>query len=389
MIFVRLLRFAGWPVLTGLIAAATLLATFPTLIAPDNAQGNMQMETLGPTANGDWGGPASYADAVNRAAPSVINIYTRKLVKRRRHPLLDDPFFRRFFNSRSPVVRPQFGLGSGVIMTAEGFILTNLHVVEGAEQIEVQLQDGRQASARIVGADPATDLTVLKIDLDNLSPISVGDSMHAKVGDVVLAIGNPHGVGQTVTQGIISATQRYGFNMSAYENYLQTDAAINPGNSGGALVDAYGNLLGINTFVLDETTSGMATGISFAIPADTAIKVLQDIVEYGRVIRGWLGIMRAAQISDQQAQQMGLGSVAGLLVEKIYNNSPAEEAGLRPGDIITHINNHRVIDTDYGRVLVARVMPGETIELKVVRQGEELTVSAVAGTTPQVGDIQR
>ncbi len=387
MTIARLLRFTGWPVLAGVVAAVAVLLLFPDSITPHRHQDDMQMETLTPGAPGEWSGLASYADAVNRAAPSVVNIYTRKVVKRRRHPLLDDPFFRRFFNS-SPRTRPQYGLGSGVIITTEGFILTNLHVVEGAEQIEVQLQDGRQASARIAGSDPDTDLTVLKIDLDNLSPINVGDSMHAQVGDVVLAIGNPHGVGQTVTQGIISATQRYGFNMSAYESYLQTDAAINPGNSGGALVDAYGNLLGINTFVLDETTSGMATGISFAIPADTAIKVLQDIVEHGQVIRGWLGIMRAAQISEKQAQQMGLGSVAGLLVEKIYNNSPAQEAGLIPGDIITHIDNHRVVDTDYGRVLVAKVLPGDTIKLKIVRRGKELSVSAVAGIAPSSGRVQ-
>lgn len=376
----RLLQFLSWPIAVGVIAAAALLLVFPDLLQPGSLNGSQadRQQRLNPLQG--WQGRASYADAVNRAAPSVVNIYTRKQVQRRRHPLLDDPQFKQFFNSASRTQsRPQFGLGSGVILNEQGFILTNLHVVEGAEQIEVQLQDGRQASAQIVGSDPDTDLTVLKIELDNLTPINIGDSRRAAVGDVVLAIGNPYGFSQTVTQGIISATRRSGLNTNRYESYLQTDAAINPGSSGGALIDAFGNLLGINTLILDNNASA---GISFAIPADMAVKVLKDIVQHGRVIRGWLGIETARELSAAHARQMGLATLGGLLVESIYINSPAQQSGLKPGDLITHINKNRVVDTEYGRSLVANVMPGDAIELEVVRRGNTLTLNAIAGIAP-------
>jgi len=376
----RIVRYMSWPVITGLLAAAVILLLFPQGL---NNHSDVETADLSPETDTEWSGPASYASAVRRASPSVVNIYTQKTLARARHPLLDDPFFQRFFNSRNlpQQQRMQSSLGSGVIISADGYILTNNHVVNEADEIVVQLQDGREAMVEVVGRDPETDLAVLKVNLDQLTPISLGDPNQANVGDVVLAIGNPFGVGQSVSQGIVSATGRNGLGLNTFENFIQTDAAINPGNSGGALVDAYGNLLGINSAILDRT--GYSVGIGFAIPGNTAIKVLEDIVKHGRVIRGWLGV-EASQLKRQAAIQLGLNPPSGLVITNIYQGSPAHLAGLLPGDVITRINDYWVVDNDRSMNLIANLSPGDSVKLEVLRSGEKTTIMAVAGTRPNV-----
>ncbi|MEZ5530287.1 MAG: trypsin-like peptidase domain-containing protein [Porticoccaceae bacterium] len=377
----RVLRYISWPAIAGLLMAALALLLFPQVL---NHRNDMETGGLSPDVGNNWEGPVSYASAVRRAAPSVVNIYTQKTLSRPRHPLLDDPFFRRFFNSSNQPQqqRMESSLGSGVILTKEGYILTNNHVVSSADEIVVQLQDGREAMVKVVGSDPDTDLAVLKVDLDKLTPAHIGEPGQARVGDVVLAIGNPFGVGQSVTQGIVSATGRNGLGLNTFENFIQTDAAINPGNSGGALVDAHGNLLGINSAILDRT--GYSVGIGFAIPADTAMKVLQDIVEHGYVIRGWLGV-EASPLTRQAALQLKLDPPSGLVITNIYINSPANLAGLQPGDIITRINDYWVVDNERSMNLIANLSPGDSVKLEVVRNGEKSTIMAVAGTRPSSG----
>ena len=368
--------YIGKPVALGLFVAAFLLLVFPEFrYQPDSAEQNM-MDLQQNSASNKWSGPTSYSYAVNRAAPSVVNIYTRKVTQSTNHPLLDDPYFRRLFDK--PKQRVQSSLGSGVIMQRDGFILTNNHVIDGADQILVLLYDGTEAAATVVGKDPETDLAVLKIAADNLQPISIGQPTQAKIGDVVLAIGNPYGVGQTVTQGIISAKGRNGLGLNTFENFIQTDADINPGNSGGALVDSYGNLLGINTAILNQSGSA---GISFAIPANTAAKVLQDIISYGYVVRGWVG-MEAFPLSPQIAKRLNLSITNGLLVRAIYNSSPAHLAGIQPGDIVIAINGEPVTDRQSSVNQIADVAPGTPIDLEIWRQGEKFNVTAVAGIRP-------
>jgi serine protease DegS len=378
----RLTKHLGWPVVSGLLLGACIILWMNSGPAgtTDNADRGFTIGNLGNGTHG-WGGPVSYADAVENAAPAVVNIYTRTQLKHRRHPLLDDPLFRHFFNNSDlpQQERMQSALGSGVIISPEGYVLTNNHVIEGADEILVLLQDGREAQATLIGTDPESDLAVLKIPLNDLTSIKVGNPANANIGDVVLAIGNPFGVGQTVTQGIISATGRYGLGINTYENYIQTDAAINPGNSGGALVDAHGNLLGINTAILDKT--GFSVGIGFAIPADTAVKVMQDLVSYGQVVRGWLGI-EAQQMTPELAQSFNLNSPTGVIITAIYNNSPAYKAGLLPGDIILRMNNVTVSDGRLSMMQVAQGQPGDKIEIEVLRNGKRVTVNGVLGVKP-------
>jgi len=377
----RVFNYISWPVITGLLAAGLIILLFPSLLQKPGPTPAGRELTRTLSAPG-WEGPTSYADAVSRAAPSVVNIYTSKTLTRPRHPLLDDPFFRRFFNSSNlpQQQRMESSLGSGVIINDHGFILTNNHVVSGADQIVVLLHDGREAEARIAGTDAETDLAVLKIELDDLVPINIGNPAQTRIGDVVLAIGNPFGLGQSVSLGIVSATGRNGLGLNTYENFIQTDAAINPGNSGGALVDTAGNLVGINSAILDESSS---VRIGFAIPADTAVKVLQDIVDHGRVIRGWLGV-QARQLSATAAVRMGLNPPRGLIITDIHLNGPAHLAGLRPGDVITRINQQQVGDGNQGMNLIANLKPGDPIRIDVVRGGENITITAVAGTRPQL-----
>lgn len=376
----RILHYISWPVVTGVLVAAVILLLFPGEL---NNPTPIEMTNLSPRASAEWSEPASYSKAVQRASPSVVNIYTHKASTRPRHPLLGDPFFQRFFNSRNlpQQQRMQSSLGSGVIITTDGYILTNNHVVEAADEIVIQLQDGRESKVSVVGIDPETDLAVLKADLEQLIPISLGNANEARVGDVVLAIGNPFGVGQSVSQGIISATGRNGIGLNTFENFLQTDAAINPGNSGGALVDAYGNLLGINSAILEGT--GYSVGIGFAIPSNTAIKVLNDIVKHGRVIRGWLGV-EASLLKRDAAIQLGLSPPSGLVITNTYQGSPAQLAGLLPGDVITRINNYWVVDNDRSMNLVAGLSPGDSVKLEILRKGKRIIIMATAGTRPSI-----
>lgn len=381
----RIIRYISWPVIAGLLAAAVIFLLFPQGLTnhSDVETTDLSPANLSPKTSAEWSGPASYAPAVRRAAPSVVNIYTQKKLSRSRHPLLDDPFFQRFFNNRDlpQQQRMQSSLGSGVIITADGYILTNNHVVSEADEIVVQLQDGREAMVEVVGKDPETDLAVLKVNLGQLTPINLGDPNQVNVGDVVLAIGNPFGVGQSVSQGIVSATGRNGLGLNTFENFIQTDAAINPGNSGGALVDAYGNLLGINSAILDRT--GYSVGIGFAIPGNTAIKVLEDIIQHGRVIRGWLGV-EATQLKRQAAVQLGLDPPSGLVITNIYQGSPAHLAGLLPGDVITRINDYWVVDNDRSMNMIANLSPGDSVKLEILRKGEKSTIMAVTGIRPNV-----
>ena len=378
-----LLRFLGWPVAAGTIAALILLWLFPAL---STQPGNHHADDT------QLHEPASYATAVRRAAPSVVNIYSRKQIRRARHPLLDDPIIQRLTNSATPRTRETIGLGSGVVLSAEGYIITNLHVVSGANQIFVQLQDGRSVEAEVAGSDKLTDLTILRVDIDNLIPIRIGDPMAAQVGDVVLAIGNPQGVGQTVTQGIISATGQRNFGNNRYQDSIQTDAAINPGNSGGALVDVHGRLLGINSGAFDnaaanrQNASGINTytyGISFAIPVNTAIKVLNDIREYGHVVRGFIGEISISELSKMQLQELGFDYQSGLLVTDL-SNGPASSAGLRTGDIIIGIGGQRRTDRAYLSKIMFDLAPQDPLTLDIVRGNRELQITITASVTPAI-----
>ncbi|WP_299941574.1 trypsin-like peptidase domain-containing protein [uncultured Microbulbifer sp.] len=362
------------PTLVGVVVAALLLVVFPQL----------RGRTPSP-ATEDWQGPISYARAVNLAGPAVVNIYTRTAVPQRRHPLFNDPLFRRLFDNMNVPQRErmQSNLGSGVIVSDTGYILTNHHVVDQADAIVILLADGREAQARLVGSDADFDLAVLKIELTDLTSIAVGKPETAQVGDVVLAIGNPFGVGQTVTQGIISAKGRHLESSGRggyFQNFLQTDAAVNPGNSGGALVDSQGRLLGINTSILNQ--SGYSGGISFAIPANIAFKVMQDIITYGRVVPGWLGI-EASAINPQRARELNLNPAAGVMVTAIYNEGPAHTAGLRPGDVITHIDGLPIGDGKRGEATMATLRPGDTVSITFVRDGSAHTVEATVSVKPK------
>jgi len=363
----------GWPVALGLIIGLLTLLVFPDLRPPQLRPAPAATEPQQPQV--------SYADAVDRAAPAVVNIYTRKMRERQRHPLADHPFYRRFFqgSSQPQQERMQSALGSGVIVNERGYLLTNEHVIKDAEEILVLLQDGRETQAKLVGTDPGSDLAVLKIELDQLTAIPIGDPDRARVGDVVLAIGNPFGVGQTVTQGILSATGRYNLNVSEYENFLQTDAAVNVGNSGGALVDSQGRLLGINTAILGEGDTSV--GVSFAIPADSAMESMREIVEHGRVVRGWLGL-EARPLTEELAQSLDMEPRPGVVITAVYNNSPAHRAGLMPGDLLTHIDGQSVGNGRQAMNQIAATAPGSKVRLSVLRQGRTLEMEVQLAERP-------
>ena len=322
---------------------------------------------------------ASYRDAAGRAMPAVVNILTSK-ASRETHPILKDPFFRRFFGDRLPPEEQLSSLGSGVIVSSEGYIITNFHVVEGADQIEVGLADGRKAAARIVGTDPETDLAVIRIGERNLPVMVLGEPDDARVGDVVLAIGNPFGVGQTVTMGIISAVGRNNLHINHFENFIQTDAAINFGNSGGALVDIHGNLLGINSAIYSQT--GGSIGIGFAIPVSTARTVLEAIIKDGQVVRGWIGI-ESQDITPELADSFGLARKSGAIIAGVVRNGPADRAGVRPGDILLAVEGKAVTSTGDMLNLIAQLAPGAKAKLKLMRQNRESTVDVTVGKRPR------
>ncbi len=318
----------------------------------------------------------SYRDAASRAMPSVVNIFTSKEARQPKNPLMNDPFFRRFFGDRQGEEEKQSSLGSGVVVSPQGYILTNNHVVEAADEIEVALADGRKAGATVVGTDPDTDLAVIKIDLQNLPSITLGHPEQSRVGDVVLAIGNPFGVGQTVTMGIISALGRNHLGINTFENFIQTDAAINPGNSGGALIDTNGNLLGINSAIYSR--SGGSLGIGFAIPVSTAKTVMESIIKTGHVVRGWIGV-EPQDITPELAESFGLAHKTGTIIAAVVNNGPAYSAGIRPGDILIAIDGKPVADTTAMLNLIAQLTPGASIKMIILRKNKEETLSVTVG----------
>jgi serine protease DegS len=326
-------------------------------------------------------GPLSYAHAVGRAAPAVVNIYTAKMLTRQTGTLLDDPFFRRFFapDYAPETYRAQNSLGSGVIVSPQGYVLTNNHVVKGADEIQVALTDGRTYNARVVGTDPDTDLAVLALDETQLPFITLAASDDLQVGDVVLAIGNPFGVGQTVTQGIVSATGRSQLGISTFENFIQTDAAINPGNSGGALINTLGDLIGINTAIFSQ--SGGSHGIGFAIPISLAKKVMEDLIRFQRVIRGFLGV-QGRDLTPALANSLGLNTAQGALVTAILRNGPAAQAGILPGDVITYIEGHKITQAHEILDVVAGYPPNSQITVEGLHRGQAQTWTATVAERP-------
>ncbi len=310
----------------------------------------------------------SFAPAVAAAAPAVVNIFTSKRVTQRRNPLFEDPLFQRFFGDAlsTPEKRLQTSLGSGVIVSSSGYVLTNHHVIESADEIAVYLRDGTALQAEVLGSDPESDLAVLTLPRGSYPAITIGDAGRLAIGDVVLAIGNPFGVGQTVTQGIVSATGRRQAGLDTLTRFIQTDAAVNPGNSGGALVNTLGQLVGINTAIVPGGSG--AAGISFAIPSNTAMTVLRQIVDTGIVVRGWLGL-EVQDVTRSLAEDLGLAEAAGVIIEKVLQGGPADHAGLAPGDVITHIDRSRVYDSRDARELIAFMKPGVRTAIRVVREG--------------------
>ncbi len=359
------LTFIIWPAIAGLLAALLILDRW---VLP-----------LGQPARGSQQGPVSYATAVREATPSVVNIYTAKLVAQGRNPQQDNSHFGRVAQPRAQRQRIERSLGSGVIMTKQGHILTNNHVIAGADAIQVMLYDGRSANAMVIGTDAATDLAVLQVQLPDLQPIVLGDSDVARVGDVVLAIGNPLGFGHSVTQGIVSALGRFGLQLNTYEDYIQTDAIIHLGNSGGALIDTSGHLLGINTLIYTASdqpqSANTGIGISLAIPVNLAVYVMQDLIDFGEVIRGWLGV----SVEPIGATTTMGGKYQTLAVVEVALDSPAQKAGVQVGDIITDIDGEAVQDGRLTMHRIAMLKPGDNVAISLQRNRQSVELTAVVG----------
>ncbi len=367
------------------VAAAYLAVTLFT--GPQSGPTTPASTTPPPTiVRGE--GPVSYADAVQKAAPAVVNIFTAKVTLQRGNSLFDDPLFQRFFGDRfrtQPRKKLQTSLGSGVIISGEGYILTNHHVIADADQIRIVLANGRTLDAEIVGVDPDTDLAVLHTDATGLPVIDMGESQSIQVGDVVLAIGNPFGVGQTVTMGIVSATGRNQLGINTFENFIQTDAAINPGNSGGALINAHGELVGINTAIFSR--SGGSHGIGFAIPATLATDVMQQLLTQGRVVRGWLGIA-GQDITPELAESFGLNERHGVLVSGVLEGGPADRAGIVPGDVIETINGQPLNSSHDILNIIAAIAPGKRVRVSGWRGGRQIDLEVEVSERPRM-DPQR
>jgi Do/DeqQ family serine protease len=323
---------------------------------------------------------ASYSDAVRKAAPAVVSIFTSKEVRRPRNPFMNDPLFRHFFGERfEDEAQRAFSLGSGVIISPNGYILTNQHVVEAADEIEVALPEGKKLVAKVVGSDPETDLAVLQVEAQNLPAITLAQPENLRVGDVVLAIGNPLGVGQTVTMGIVSALHRTGLRINTFENFIQTDAAINQGNSGGALIDTSGSLVGINTAILSQ--SGGSIGIGFAIPVSIAKQVMEQLIATGTVTRGWIGV-ELQEITPELAESFKLGTTNGVLVAGVQRGSPADQAGIKPGDIVVSVDGKPVMDPDSMRNIVVALAPGKQTTLGLKRGQNDINLKITVGKRP-------
>lgn len=330
-------------------------------------------------------GPVSYAEAVAKAAPSVVNIFTAKITTESQAMRFKDPVLQHLFGSILPEKTRQHldtSLGSGVIVSEDGYLLTNHHVIDGADEIKVVLANGQSVSVRVVGSDVESDVAVLKISGEApFQPIPIGHSSLQQVGDVVLAIGNPFGVGQTVTMGIISATGRSRLGISTFENFIQTDAAINPGNSGGALVNGKGELIGINTAIFSKT--GGSHGIGFAIPFDLADGIMQQLITTGHVIRGWIGI-QGQDVTDKLAEAFGLHTNDGILVTGVLENGPASKAGVRPGDVITSINSNPLNNSQDLQQYIAGQPPGTELRIGGWRGNDDFSLEAISGERPVI-----
>ena len=327
----------------------------------------VSLRTAAPAASAPATGAINLAEAARVAAPAVVSVVTSKA--RGRNPHADDPAFGFFFGDRDP---GQQGVGSGVIVSPEGILLTNNHVVEDAGEIDVQLSDGREVRAQVVGTDPETDLAVLRIPLDKLPAITLGRSQDLHIGDPLLAIGNPFNVGQTVTAGIVSALGRNGLGLSTFESFIQTDAAINPGNSGGALVNAQGHLVGINTAIYSK--SGGSQGIGFAIPTDVAMRVMQSLLKDGVVKRGWIGV-EPQNLTPEIAESLQIGSRSGVLITGVLQDGPASKGGLRPGDVVVSVAGQPVASVTQLLDAVANLEPGQPAQVAALRGQKELTLT--------------
>ncbi len=376
-----------WLLFTQTVTVCLGILFIVATLRPDWLHSSPQAPSPAPLAPSSPGAPGraevSYARAVALATPSVVNVYTSKHINVPMVPLPNDPELNRLFRDIPGFSRRKesTNLGSGVIVRGDGYILTNYHVIEAADAIEVALSDGRQAPAELVGADPESDLAVLKIGLPDLSAITFNGEHQVRIGDVVLAIGNPFGVGQTTTMGIVSALGRNRLGINIYENFIQTDAAINPGNSGGALIDTTGRLVGINTAIYSET--GGSLGIGFAIPAQAAHTILDQIIKTGTVTRGWLGI-EPQDITPDLARAFGLKQEDGVIIASVLKNGPAWRAGIRVGDIVLQLNGQAVYDSIGFLNQIAPLSPREEVTLLIMRDGKKGYVSFHVDPRPRI-----
>ncbi|MDA8433258.1 MAG: DegQ family serine endoprotease [Nitrospiraceae bacterium] len=374
-------------VVTTIARASALAATFILLMYVGGQRSAWAQTSAVSPASRDFLGKMSQAlsEVAEVARPSVVNISTTTTVTMQGNPFGDffnDPMFKRFFGEQQAHPRKfkQAALGSGVIVSQDGYILTNNHVIKNADEIKVILYDKREFKGKVIGADPKTDIAVVKIDAKDLPAIKMGESRSLKRGDVVIAIGNPFGLNQTITMGIVSATGRSNVGISAYEDFIQTDAAINPGNSGGALVNTDGDLVGVNTAIF--STSGGYMGIGFAIPSDMANTVAQSIIKYGKVVRGWLGIS-IQDVTPDLAKSLGLSQDHGALVTDVMKESPAEKAGLKREDLIVEYDGEKVDTTASLRNMAANTGPGKEVAVKVIRDGKDVSLTVKVGEMPE------
>ncbi len=363
-----------------LVQVASLVGA-ASAAAKDNPPPSLKVEGT-PIAR-DLKAATSVAPVVKKVAPSVVNIYSTVTVHLRPNPLFNDPLLRRFFGEGfgggdQPRTRHEESLGSGVIVTPDGYILTANHVVAGADKVKVALASGeKEFDARVIGTDPPTDIAVLKVEGKDLPAVTIADSDKLEVGDVVLAVGNPFGVGQTVTMGIVSALGRGGFGINNYENFIQTDAAINPGNSGGPLVDAEGRLVGINTWIISR--SGGFQGLGFAVPINMARYVMERLITDGKVARGYLGLWLQPDMTPELAKLFKLPNMNGALVTTVDPASPAAKAGFKEGDFVTEFNGQNVKDMRHLRLMVSQTAPGKSVKVEILRDGKGQTLTATLG----------
>jgi serine protease DegQ len=373
--------------ITILLAAWFVVTTLqPGWISSPQVSSLVGQVTLREAPDGISHNPGSLAEAAKLSSPAVVNIFTSKANKKRPGkkgaPHQNEPWFQFFFGDQAPNDEPSNSLGSGVIVSPQGIILTNHHVIEGADEIEVAFADGRKRNAKLIGSDPETDIAVLKIDATDLpNPITLGKMESVQVGDVVLAIGNPFGVGQTVTSGIVSALGRNQLGINTFENFIQTDAAINPGNSGGALVDTKGNLIGINTAIYSRSGGNM--GIGFAIPINTAKQVMESILTSGSVTRGWIGV-EPQNLSKELAESLNLAKdTTGVLISGVLEGGPADKAGMKPGDVLTQVNGQAVNDVAALLNRIAQTKPGDEAKINLLRKGKPMALKVHVGKRPK------